>query len=48
MGKEYNVSRVLDPDNSTLNKDAYKAYSPLYLPIAFAMSYGLSFLSITG
>ena len=48
MGQKYDVLRVLESDNSTLNKDAYKAYSPLYLPIAFAMSYGLSFLSITG
>ncbi|KAJ4858021.1 OPT oligopeptide transporter protein domain-containing protein [Trichoderma breve] len=30
-GKVYNVSRVLNPD-ITLNIDAYKAYSPLFLP----------------
>ncbi|KAF8154812.1 small oligopeptide transporter [Crassisporium funariophilum] len=45
-GKPYNVSRVVNSD-ATLNMEAYKAYSPLYLPTAFAMSYGLSFLSIT-
>ncbi|KAF8811268.1 small oligopeptide transporter [Phlegmacium glaucopus] len=45
-GFTYNVTRVLNPDN-TLNLTAYREYSPLYLPIAFAMSYGLSFLSIT-
>ncbi|KAF4610329.1 hypothetical protein D9613_010456 [Agrocybe pediades] len=46
-GKPYNVTRVVNHDTMTLNHEAYKQYSPLYLPIAFAMSYGLSFLSIT-
>ncbi|XP_006456142.1 hypothetical protein AGABI2DRAFT_77707, partial [Agaricus bisporus var. bisporus H97] len=45
-GAPYDVSRVLNAD-STLNFDAYKAYSPLYLPTSFVMSYGLSFLAIT-
>ncbi|KAJ3500601.1 hypothetical protein NLJ89_g9722 [Agrocybe chaxingu] len=46
-GNPYDVSRVVNPIDASLNLDAYKAYSPLYLPTAFAMSYGLSFLSIT-
>ncbi|KAJ3576811.1 hypothetical protein NP233_g147 [Leucocoprinus birnbaumii] len=45
-GLKYNVTLIID-SNATLNLEAYKAYSPLYLPMAFAMSYGLSFLSIT-
>ncbi|TFY77272.1 hypothetical protein EWM64_g6741 [Hericium alpestre] len=42
----YNVTRILNED-STLNIEAYKAYSPLFLSTTFAMSYGLSFASIT-
>jgi OPT family small oligopeptide transporter len=45
-GKTYNVTRILNPD-STFNEEAYKAYSPLYLSTTFAISYGLSFASIT-
>ncbi|KAI5124229.1 hypothetical protein M0805_005078 [Coniferiporia weirii] len=45
-GNIYNVSRILTPD-ATLDVEKYKAYSPLYLPTAFAVSYGLSFASIT-
>lgn len=45
-GQPYDVLRVLNAD-ATRDLSAYKVYSPLYLPIAFAMSYGLSFLSIT-
>jgi hypothetical protein len=41
-GKEYNVSRILKPD-FTLDLDAYKAYSPIYLSTTFALQYGLSF-----
>jgi hypothetical protein len=47
-GNPYDVQRVLTPDLASLNVTAYNEYSPLYIPIAFAMSYGLSFLSITG
>ncbi|KAI0739686.1 OPT oligopeptide transporter [Daedaleopsis nitida] len=46
MGKVYNVTRILTPD-ATLDIDKYKAYSPLFLSTTFAMSYGLSFASIT-
>ncbi|EGO19602.1 hypothetical protein SERLADRAFT_453552 [Serpula lacrymans var. lacrymans S7.9] len=42
----YNVTRILTP-NATLDMGAYKAYSPLYVSTTFAMSYGLSFASIT-
>ncbi|KAG9041979.1 hypothetical protein FS837_011505 [Tulasnella sp. UAMH 9824] len=46
FGKPYNVTRILNPD-ATLNLQAYKEYSPLFLSTVFALSYGLSFASIT-
>jgi len=45
-GAAYNITRILTPE-STLDLDAYKAYSPLFLSTTFALSYGLSFASIT-
>ncbi|KAF8218300.1 OPT oligopeptide transporter protein-domain-containing protein [Mycena galopus ATCC 62051] len=44
-GKLYNQTRIIT--NGKLDLEAYKAYSPLYLPMTFAMSYGLSFMSIS-
>ncbi|KAL7940813.1 small oligopeptide transporter, OPT family [Trichoderma barbatum] len=44
-GNVYNVSRVLNPD-LTLNLDAYKAYSPLFLPTTYAVSFGVSFAMV--
>ncbi|TFK67680.1 OPT oligopeptide transporter [Pluteus cervinus] len=45
-GNTYNVTRILNPD-STINLEAYHNYSPLFLSTTFAISYGLSFASIT-
>ncbi|PAV24301.1 OPT oligopeptide transporter [Pyrrhoderma noxium] len=45
-GNAYDVTRILN-DDSTINLDKYKAYSPLFLSTTFALSYGLSFASIT-
>ncbi|KAH7910423.1 OPT oligopeptide transporter protein-domain-containing protein [Hygrophoropsis aurantiaca] len=45
-GAAYNVTRITNADAS-LNLAAYEAYSPLFLSTTFAMSYGLSFASIT-
>ncbi|KAK3375461.1 OPT family small oligopeptide transporter [Podospora didyma] len=45
-GKSYNVSRILTAD-FTLDEEAYKNYSPLFLSTTFAISYGLSFAAIT-
>ena len=45
-GNPYNVTRIINADLS-LNEAEYKKYSPLFLPAAFAISYGLSFASIT-
>ncbi|CCE31426.1 probable isp4 protein [Claviceps purpurea 20.1] len=44
-GASYNTSRVLNAD-FTLNEEAYKNYSPLFISTTFAMSYGLSFAAI--
>ncbi|KAF7340477.1 Sexual differentiation process protein isp4 [Mycena venus] len=42
----YNVSRILTADN-TVDLDEYHNYSPLFISTTFAVSYGLSFASIT-
>lgn len=44
-GQPYNTTRILSKD-FTLDADAYKAYSPLFISTTFAMSYGLSFAAI--
>jgi len=31
----------------TFDEATYKAYSPLYLPVTFALSYGLNFLGVS-
>jgi len=46
MGLRYNTSRILTPD-FTLDEEAYKEYSPLFISTTFAMSYGLSFAAIS-
>ncbi|KLO10273.1 OPT oligopeptide transporter [Schizopora paradoxa] len=45
-GAAYNVTAILNPD-STINLEKYHSYSPLFLSTTFAISYGLSFASIT-
>lgn len=44
--KAYNVSRILNAD-VTFDEEAYDAYSPLFISTSFAVSYGLSFATIT-
>ncbi len=46
-GAAYDVTKILN-DDTTLNFRKYEAYSPLFLSTTFAVSYGLSFASITG
>ncbi|KAI0776985.1 OPT oligopeptide transporter [Trametes elegans] len=46
MGQQYDVKRILTPE-STLDLRLYEQYSPLFLSMTFAMTYGLSFASIT-
>lgn len=45
VGAAYNVTRVITKD-FTLDLEAYKTYSPLFLSTTFALSYGLSFAAI--
>ncbi|EKM51789.1 uncharacterized protein PHACADRAFT_262133 [Phanerochaete carnosa HHB-10118-sp] len=45
-GAIYNVTRIII-NNTQFNQEAYEHYSPLFLPTTFAISYGLSFASIT-
>ncbi|KAL4894959.1 OPT oligopeptide transporter protein-domain-containing protein [Aspergillus ambiguus] len=45
-GRVYDSRRVVGADKS-LDIEAYKNYSPLYLPAAFAFSYGLGFAALT-
>ncbi|KAF8637559.1 hypothetical protein AX17_002745 [Amanita inopinata Kibby_2008] len=42
FGKVYNITRVLTKDDR-FDPDAYNAYSPLYLPATYAMTYLLAF-----
>lgn len=42
----YNVSRILTPDN-VFDLKKYEAYSPMFLPAVFAVSYGMSFASFS-
>jgi OPT family small oligopeptide transporter len=42
----YNVSRVLN-SNFEFDEQAYQAYSPFFLSTTFALTYGLSFATIT-
>ncbi|KAL5490446.1 hypothetical protein ACEPAI_5279 [Sanghuangporus weigelae] len=46
MGQSYNVTAIVNPD-ATFNAEQYLNYSPLFLSTTFAISYGLSFASIT-
>ena len=46
-GAAYNVSRIVTPEG-TFDYEKYKNYSPLFLSTTFALSYGLSFASVTG
>jgi OPT family oligopeptide transporter len=45
-GQPYDVTRILTAD-TRLDLGKYQNYSPLFLSTAFAISYGLSFASIT-
>jgi OPT family small oligopeptide transporter len=45
-GATYDVSQILNEDK-VFDEAKYKAYSPIFLSTTFAISYGLSFASIT-
>jgi len=44
-GATYNVSAILD-DTKHFDLEKYNNYSPLYLPVQFALAYGLSFAAV--
>ncbi|KAG9009284.1 hypothetical protein FRB90_008449 [Tulasnella sp. 427] len=46
FAEPYNISRILDSDHR-FNVTAYEEYSPLYLPVTFAMTYLLAFMLST-
>lgn len=45
-GQTYNISRILLPDN-TISPEAYESYSPLFLSTSFAVTYGVSFATMS-
>ncbi|EJT76705.1 hypothetical protein GGTG_06621 [Gaeumannomyces tritici R3-111a-1] len=44
-GHRYNVLKILKPD-FTIDEDAYRKYSPLFLAPTFMINYGLSFATL--
>lgn len=45
-GKPYDVNRILTPD-FLFDEEAYKTYSPVYLPITYALSYSVQFAALS-
>lgn len=45
-GNPYDVSKILTPD-FIFDEEAYKRYSPIYLPITYALSYAVQFAGLT-
>ncbi|KAF7560314.1 hypothetical protein G7046_g3837 [Stylonectria norvegica] len=45
-GGIYNASRVVD-EQGIFSADAYREYSPIFMPVTFALSYGISFAVMT-
>ncbi|KAL9582916.1 MAG: hypothetical protein Q9212_003016 [Teloschistes hypoglaucus] len=45
-GKEYDVSRILTPDY-LFDRKKYEAYSQVYLPITYALAYGVQFAGLS-
>lgn len=50
FGKKFNVTKVIDITPGTLdftfNQAKYEAYSPLYIPSSYSITYALSFASV--
>lgn len=44
---KYNVSKILNEDY-TINYEKYKAYSPLFVPFSYLLSYALNFAAVLG
>ncbi|KAL7756018.1 hypothetical protein ACKLNR_013011 [Fusarium oxysporum f. sp. zingiberi] len=45
-GNVFNASRVVDRHGNFSPED-YKSYSPIFMPVTFALSYGISFATMT-
>ncbi|KAF4963075.1 hypothetical protein FSARC_8877 [Fusarium sarcochroum] len=45
-GSIFNVSRVVD-QHGNFSPDDYHDYSPIFMPVTFALSYGISFATMT-
>lgn len=45
-GAKYNVTRVLTDNSFDLAK--YQSYSPMFISMAYSLSYGLNFAAVTG
>ncbi|CAL00384.1 uncharacterized protein An11g05350 [Aspergillus niger] len=45
-GSVYDSSRILNSEG-VFDEDKYKAYSPLFLPVTFSLSYGVGFAVLT-
>ncbi|MCJ1324781.1 hypothetical protein MMC10_001443 [Thelotrema lepadinum] len=45
-GKVYDVSKILTPD-FVFDEEAFKKYSPIYLPVTYFLSYAVQFAGLT-
>ena len=46
-GHEYNVSRVLNEESLTIDRQKYNSYSKVYLPAFYAYKYAFGFAFVT-
>jgi OPT family oligopeptide transporter len=46
-GKTYNTSRILS-SNGLIDVQAYRDYSPMFLPAGYALTFGIAFANLTG
>ncbi|OLL24736.1 Oligopeptide transporter 1 [Neolecta irregularis DAH-3] len=46
IGSPYDISRIMNED-FTLDLEKYKAYSPVFLPPSYALTYGIEFAAMT-
>ncbi|KAL2870690.1 small oligopeptide transporter, OPT family [Aspergillus lucknowensis] len=46
-GQVYDTARVMNRDG-TVNVEAYRDYSPMFLPAGYAVTYGVAFANLTG
>ncbi|KAJ8187241.1 hypothetical protein LV157_004894 [Aspergillus fumigatus] len=46
-GRPYHTKNVMDRDG-TIDTEAYRRYSPMFLPAGYALTYGIAFANLTG